>query len=115
MPKRLHVPTDGEWMTMEMALGMSEAEANDNGWRGTDQGKLKSAFWVVRFRQWHKFERLFGLQRSTPLATSTALDSTELLVEFLCVDMFRPVVGGQKTHGSTCTIDVEDVFRYDYF
>ena len=25
-------------MTMEMALGMSETEANDTGWRGTDQG-----------------------------------------------------------------------------
>ena len=34
-----HVPSDGEWMTMEMALGMSEAEANDSGYRGTDQGK----------------------------------------------------------------------------
>ena len=25
-------------MTMEMALGMSESEANDTGYRGTDQG-----------------------------------------------------------------------------
>ena len=37
-PSGWHVPTDGEWMTMEMALGMSEAEANDSGNRGTDQG-----------------------------------------------------------------------------
>ena len=37
-PSGWHVPTDGEWMTMEMALGMSESEANDTGWRGTDQG-----------------------------------------------------------------------------
>jgi len=37
-PSGWHVPTDGEWMTMEMALGMSEADANDTGWRGTDQG-----------------------------------------------------------------------------
>ena len=37
-PSGWHVPTDGEWMTMEMALGMSEAEANDTGYRGTDQG-----------------------------------------------------------------------------
>ena len=27
-PSGWHVPTDGEWMTMEMALGMSEAQAN---------------------------------------------------------------------------------------
>ena len=37
-PSGWHVPTDGEWMTMEMALGMSDAEANDTGFRGTDQG-----------------------------------------------------------------------------
>ena len=37
-PSGWHVPTDGEWMTMEMALGMSESEANDTGYRGTDQG-----------------------------------------------------------------------------
>jgi uncharacterized protein (TIGR02145 family) len=37
-PGGWHVPTDGEWMTLEMALGMSESEANDTGFRGTDQG-----------------------------------------------------------------------------
>ncbi|MDB4694351.1 fibrobacter succinogenes major paralogous domain-containing protein [Flavobacteriales bacterium] len=33
-----HVPTDEEFMTLEMALGMSEVEAESTGWRGTDQG-----------------------------------------------------------------------------
>lgn len=37
-PSGWHVPADGEWMTMEMALGMSEADANSTGFRGTDQG-----------------------------------------------------------------------------
>ena len=37
-PSGWHVPTDGEWMTLEMALGMTEVEANDGNWRGTDQG-----------------------------------------------------------------------------
>ena len=37
-PSGWHVSTDGEWMTIEMALGLSEAEANDVGWRGTNQG-----------------------------------------------------------------------------
>ena len=32
-------------MTMEMALGMSEAEANDTGLRGTDQGmQIKTTY-----------------------------------------------------------------------
>ena len=37
-PGGWHTPSDGEWMAMEMALGMSEAEANETGLRGADQG-----------------------------------------------------------------------------
>ncbi|MBN31745.1 MAG: hypothetical protein CL845_07135, partial [Crocinitomicaceae bacterium] len=36
-PSGWHVPTDGEFMTLEMELGMSELEANSTSWRGTDQ------------------------------------------------------------------------------
>ena len=43
-PSGWHVPTDGEFMTLEMELGMSESEANGSGWRGTDQGtQMKSS------------------------------------------------------------------------
>lgn len=43
-PSGWHVPTDGEWMTLEMELGMSESEANSVGGRGTDQGtQMKSS------------------------------------------------------------------------
>ena len=43
-PSGWHVPTDGEFMTLEMELGMSESEANGNSWRGTDQGtQMKSS------------------------------------------------------------------------
>ena len=37
-PSGWHVPSDVEWMTMEITLGMSEEEANNVGWRGTDEG-----------------------------------------------------------------------------
>jgi uncharacterized protein (TIGR02145 family) len=37
-PTGWHVPTDGEFMTLEMELGLSESDANNTGWRGTDQG-----------------------------------------------------------------------------
>ncbi|MEX0982173.1 MAG: fibrobacter succinogenes major paralogous domain-containing protein [Bacteroidales bacterium] len=41
-PSGWHVPTDAEWKTLEMHLGMSQTEADDTGWRGTDEGgKLK--------------------------------------------------------------------------
>jgi uncharacterized protein (TIGR02145 family) len=41
-PSGWHIPSDGEWQTMEISLGMSEAEAASEGWRGTDEGlKMK--------------------------------------------------------------------------
>ena len=42
-PSGWHIPSDGEWQTMEMSLGMSEAEASSEGFRGTDEGyQMKS-------------------------------------------------------------------------
>jgi len=41
-PAGWHLPTDEEWKTMEMYLGMSQAHADAISWRGTDEGgKLK--------------------------------------------------------------------------
>lgn len=43
-PVGWHVPSDEEWKELEMTLGMSKAEADAEGWRGTSQGgKLKEA------------------------------------------------------------------------
>jgi uncharacterized protein (TIGR02145 family) len=37
-----HLPSDAEWKQLEMHLGLTEDEANADGWRGTDEGgKLK--------------------------------------------------------------------------
>lgn len=42
-PSGWHVPSDLEWKTLEMFLGMTQAEADAINWRGSDQGaKLKS-------------------------------------------------------------------------
>lgn len=41
-PAGWHVPTDADWKQLEMYMGMSQAEADASGWRGTDEGgKLK--------------------------------------------------------------------------
>ena len=41
-PLGFHVPSDAEWKTLEMSLGMSQAEADLNNLRGTDEGnKMK--------------------------------------------------------------------------
>lgn len=43
-PSGWHVPLDGEWMLLEMFLGMSESDANGISWRGFSQGtKMKSS------------------------------------------------------------------------
>ena len=43
-PTGWHLPTDDEWKTLEMFLGMSQSEADQTGWRGTDEGgKIKEA------------------------------------------------------------------------
>lgn len=48
-PAGWHVPTDAEWKQLEMYLGMSQPEADQNEWRGTDEGgKLKetgTSYW----------------------------------------------------------------------
>lgn len=41
-PLGWHVPTDDEWKTLELSIGMSQDQANDTGLRGTlEGGKLK--------------------------------------------------------------------------
>ncbi len=43
-PSGWHLPTDDEWIRLEMHLGMTQNEAERTGWRGTDEGrKLKSS------------------------------------------------------------------------
>lgn len=43
-PQGWHVPSDEEWKQLEMHLGISQSEADDDGWRGLDGGgKLKEA------------------------------------------------------------------------
>ena len=37
-PADSHIPTDNDWKILEMQLGMSQAQADTTGWRGTDQG-----------------------------------------------------------------------------
>ncbi|TVQ69215.1 MAG: T9SS C-terminal target domain-containing protein [Balneolaceae bacterium] len=42
-PSGWHVPSDAEWKELEMYLGMTQEQADETSWRGTDEGgKLKS-------------------------------------------------------------------------
>lgn len=42
-PPGWHLPTDAEWKQLEMALGMTQAQADAIGYRGTDQGTQMKA------------------------------------------------------------------------
>lgn len=42
-PSNWHVPSDEEWISLEMELGMSAEQASLEGWRGTDEGKKLKA------------------------------------------------------------------------
>jgi len=43
-PDGWHLPSDAEWKELEIILGMSQADADAEDWRGTDEGgKLKEA------------------------------------------------------------------------
>ncbi|UCH13412.1 MAG: PKD domain-containing protein [Bacteroidales bacterium] len=48
-PSGWHLPSDNEWKELEMFLGMSQADADNQLWRGTDEGgKLKgtgTSYW----------------------------------------------------------------------
>ena len=37
-PTGSHIPSDAEYKTLEMSLGMTQVQADATGWRGTDQG-----------------------------------------------------------------------------
>ncbi len=39
-PQGWHIPSDQDWKTLEMHLGMTQAEADAPDWRGTDQGDV---------------------------------------------------------------------------
>ncbi|UCE19174.1 MAG: hypothetical protein JSV84_02165 [Gemmatimonadota bacterium] len=54
-PEGWHVPSDDEWKQLELYLGMSQSEADDTGYRGTDQGgKLKATGTIEEGTgQWH--------------------------------------------------------------
>ena len=38
-PSGWHLPSDDEWKQLEMTLGMSQSDAGELGWHGTDEGK----------------------------------------------------------------------------
>jgi uncharacterized protein (TIGR02145 family) len=43
-PTGFHIPTDNEFKTLEMYLGMTQAQADTADWRGTNQGSQLSTY-----------------------------------------------------------------------
>jgi uncharacterized protein (TIGR02145 family) len=63
-PQGWHIPSDAEWQTLEVTLGMSSGEAARVSWRGTDEGnKLKVASpqgWTLYSNLWSTNESGFS-------------------------------------------------------
>lgn len=63
-PAGWHIPSDAEWKTLEMTVGMSSADADKFDWRGTDEGdKLRMASptgWSVYGDVWNNNESGFS-------------------------------------------------------
>jgi len=68
-PTGWHIPTDDEYKTLEMYLGMSQAEADAEGWRGThnegDKLKIASKCHSGQDCGTSKFESLLAGYRNT--------------------------------------------------
>lgn len=93
-PTGWHIPSDDEWKELEIYLGMSQMDADAEGWRGTDEGgKLKetgishwsspntgatdeSGFTALPSGYRDSFGGFAGLGNETGFWSSTEYDST---------------------------------------
>ncbi len=99
-PDGWHLPTDAEWKTMEMFLGMSQADADKTGWRtnGSVELKLKAttAWGANSNTNSAKFSAIpsgfmdfrgFGnLMSSAAFWTATSFDATKAYDRFMSAD-----------------------------
>ena len=120
-PSGWHFPSDNEWKILEINLGMTSAQANSTGWRGTDQGKqLKSISpgWngtnLVDFNLKPAGIRgttgsLFNVGTYGYMWHSTSFSSTHAWYRYLWIDYDRIHRGnGGKAYGKSvrCVLDV---------
>jgi uncharacterized protein (TIGR02145 family) len=60
-PVGWHIPTDNEWKELEMTIGMSAAQADNSGWRGTNEGeKLKAK----NTQEWVQYSNVWATNES---------------------------------------------------
>ena len=99
-PDGWHLPTDAEWKTMEMYLGMSQADADKNGWRtgGSVELKLKAttAWGANSNTNSAKFNAIpsglldgngfYQLMTSAVYWTATSFDATKAYDRYMSAD-----------------------------
>ena len=54
-PEGWHLPSDEEWIELEIYLGMTPAEASEIGFRGTDEGLRLKSTWGWDYRKWKDY------------------------------------------------------------
>lgn len=90
-PAGWHLPTDAEWKELEMYLGMTQAQADGTGWRGTDQGTgLKeggaSEFDALPGGYRNNIGSFYGMDSGTGFWSSTESGSFNIWVRMLGKD-----------------------------
>jgi len=75
-PDGWHIPTDDEWTQLEMYLGMSQAEADESQFRGTNEGSKLAGNDSLWFDGALKDEKEFGASGFTVLPGGYRLSET---------------------------------------
>ena len=60
-PSGWHLPSDNEWKELEMYLGMSQADADDAGYRGTNEGSKLAGSSNLWSDGWLENDAAFGI------------------------------------------------------
>ena len=100
-PDGWHLPSDDEWKQLEMALGMTQAEANMvNTWRGVPVGTMMKAGGESGYEAYLAGRRSSGgtfslMGRMEYMWTSTIFGSS--MAWRRCLDAYSPAVGRWNT------------------
>ena len=109
-PGGWHLPSDNEWKQLEMAIGMSQSDADLSGWRGSEGYKLRATSgWMSNGNGTDEY----GF---TVLPGGFRHDDDDFIGEGYSTYFWSSTMGRYNCAWSRLiTNDCEYVYRYDYF
>jgi len=113
-PTGWHLPTDDEWKTLEMELGMSQSEADGSGNRGTNEGSKmagNAALWTDGALE---NDSEFGTRGFTALPAGYRDIDGSFLNQSYYTELWSSSESGSTAWTRYLTYDNTDVSRYYY-